>query len=355
MTNSKIAAAIAAYRPGHGSIGRPLIIAEAGVNHEGSRDLARRLVDEAAEGGADAIKFQTYRAESLAVEASPAYWDISKEPTPSQRALFAKYDSLWKDDFEVLKAHCDDVGIEFMSTPFDPESAKFLAALVDVFKVASADITNHPFLRLIASFGKPVVLSTGASTISEIAAALEILGAATPVCLMHCVLNYPTAREDANLGMILDLRTRFPETVPGYSDHTVPDESMIVLTTAALLGARVIEKHFTFDKSLPGNDHYHAMNADDLRALRARLDDTFSVVGDVSKHPLPSELPARRFARRSLVTATALPAGHSISEADLTWKRPGTGISPTELEDVIGRRTREAVAADTVLEWRHLE
>jgi sialic acid synthase SpsE len=354
MTTSRIGETIASYRPGYAAIAAPAIIAEAGVNHEGSLDLARRLIDEAREGGADAIKFQTYKAETLAVADSPAYWDTTKETTPTQRALFSKYDAFWQDDFVELKRHCDDVGIEFMSTPFDRESAAFLNDLVAVFKIASADLTNHPFLRQIAGYGRPIVLSTGASTVDEIADALAALGGAGPLCLMHCVLNYPTDRENANLGMILDLRARFPAQVPGYSDHTIPDAEMSIPVIAALLGATVIEKHFTFDKTLPGNDHYHAMDLADLRTLRRRLDETFVVVGSTAKAPLPSEEPARRYARRSLVTARDLPAGHVVSESDLTWKRPATGISPSEMSRVIGMRLVADVPEDTVLEWRHL-
>jgi N-acetylneuraminate synthase len=355
MNESRIGAAMEAYQPGLQAIYPPVIIAEAGVNHEGSIDLAFRLIDDAVAGGADAIKFQTYRAETLAVRDSPAYWDRTKEPTATQRELFAKYDRLWQDDFEVLKRRCDAAGIEFMSTPFDRESATFLAPLVNVFKIASADITSHPFLRLVASFGKPVVLSTGASSIDEIDAALVVLGDGIPVCLMHCILNYPTSHDDANLGMILDLRARFPTTTPGYSDHTIPDATMSVPLIAALLGARVIEKHMTFDKTLPGNDHYHAMDLQDLRLLRTRLDEAFAIVGERVKRPLASEEAARRYARRSLVTARDLPAGHPIAEVDLTWKRPGTGISPALLADVIGKRTTDAVPADTILDWQLLE
>ena len=215
MTLSRISEAISAYRPGYTAVRAPLIIAEAGVNHEGSIDLARRLIDEAAAGGADAIKFQTYRAETLAVADSPAYWDTTKEPTTSQRALFSKYDTFWQDEFVSLKRHCDDVGIEFMSTPFDSESAAFLNDIVSVFKVASADLTNHPFLRQIAGYGRPILLSTGASTVMEIEAAFSQVASAGRVCLMHCILNYPTDRRNANLGMILGLRERFPGHVPG--------------------------------------------------------------------------------------------------------------------------------------------
>ncbi len=352
---SRIAGAIAAYVPTRPLAGRPLIIAEAGVNHEGSIDTALRMIDAARDGGADAIKFQTYKAETLAVGDSPAYWDTSKEATPTQRELFAKYDGFGPDEFERLKRHCDDTDIEFMSTPFDVEATNYLAPLVELFKVASADITNHPFLRLIASFGKPILLSTGASSIAEIASALEVIGGDPRVGLMHCVLNYPTDRHDANLGMIHDLRTRFPEAIPGYSDHTVPDAELTVLTTAALLGARVIETHFTLDKSLPGNDHYHALDAADLKRLIGRLDDVFRIVGDSHKRPLQSEEPARRYARRSLVSARPIPAGRVLTDEDLTWKRPATGISPVEWEAVLGRRARFDIPEDTVIEWRALD
>jgi N-acetylneuraminate synthase len=155
--------------------------------------------------------------------------------------------------------------------------------------------------------------------------------------------------------MILDLRARFPGTTPGYSDHTIPDAEMNVPLIAALLGARVIEKHMTYDKTLPGNDHYHAMDLQDLRQLRTRLDEAFAIVGERAKRPIPSEEAARRYARRSLVTARDLPAGHAIVEADLTWKRPGTGISPALLSEVLGKRTRNAIPADTILDWPLLE
>ena len=242
-----------------------------------------------------------------------------------------------------------------MSTPFDTESATYLAPLMDVFKVASADITNHPFLRLIASFGKPILLSTGASTLAEIASAVDAIGGGAPVGLMHCVLNYPTNRYDANLGMLQDLRQRFPEALPGFSDHTVPDADLTVLTTAAILGARVLETHFTLDKSLPGNDHYHALDPTDLQRLTAKLHDVFRIIGDFHKRPLESEEPARRYARRSLVSARSIPAGHVLTETDLTWKRPATGISPAELGAVVGRRARHDIPEDTVIEWRALE
>jgi sialic acid synthase SpsE len=335
---------------------RPFVIAEAGVNHEGSMDLARRLIDEAAAAGADAIKFQTYRAETLAVRDSPAYWDTTKESTPTQFELFRRYDSFWKREFEALRRHCDEAGIEFLSTPFDVESATFLVDLMGVIKIASADLTNLPYIEYVCGLGKPILLSTGASELWEIALAADVIrNHGVPFALMHCVLNYPTARQDANLGMIVDLKRRFPELVIGYSDHTLPDPEMSVLVVATLLGAEILEKHFTFDKSLPGNDHYHAMDKNDLANFRRRIDDATSLIGSDRKTALSSEAAARRHARRSLVAARLIPKGREIGPADLTWKRPAHGISPLHYRDVLGRRARTDIEADTVLQWSMLE
>ncbi|MBQ9405856.1 MAG: N-acetylneuraminate synthase family protein [Desulfovibrio sp.] len=333
----------------------PYIIAEAGVNHEGSMDIARRLIDEAKEGGADAIKFQTYKAQTLAAKDSPAYWDTSKEPTPSQYELFKKHDSFWKNEFEALKKHCDAVGIAFLSTPFDVESARFLNDLMDVFKISSSDITNKPFIGLLCDFGKPILLSTGAAHLHEIAEAVEWIEAkGNKLALLHCVLNYPTADENAALGMIPALRRHFPGHVIGYSDHTLPGD-MHILETATLLGARILEKHFTHDKTLPGNDHYHAMDKEDLKHFRTRLKATLASVGSLEVRALPEEEPARRHARRSLVTARAIPAGQSLCAADLTWKRPAHGISPRNYDEVLGMRARHDLAEDHVLTWADLD
>ena len=333
----------------------PYVIAEAGVNHEGSMDLARRLIDEAAEGGADAIKFQTYKAATLASKDSPAYWDTSKEPTKSQYELFKKHDSFWKNEFETLKKHCDAAGIAFLSTPFDVESAHFLNDLMDVFKISSSDITNKPFIRILCDFGKPIILSTGAAYLHEIAEAVEwIEEKGNDLALLHCVLNYPTPDENAALGMIPALKRHFPNHVIGYSDHTLPKD-MHILLTATLLGARVLEKHFTHDKTLPGNDHYHAMDKEDLRLFRTRMEETLKSIGDFKISALADEEPARRHARRSLVTARAVPAGRTITPEDLTWKRPAHGISPRCYDEVLGMRARRDLPEDTVLTWPDLD
>lgn len=340
--------------PGH-RIGRPLVIAEAGVNHEGSMEIARRLVAEAAAGGADAIKFQTYRADTLASKDSPAYWDLSKEPTTSQHELFKKHDGFWRKEFETIARWCEEDGIEFLSTPFDLESAAFLDGMMDAFKISSSDITNRPFIEWMAARGKPVLLSTGAADLHEVQEALSwIAPHGVPVCLLHCVLNYPTPDANAHLGMITDLKRRFPECRIGYSDHTLPRD-METLEVATLLGAEILEKHFTHDKTLPGNDHYHAMDTRDLAAFRARWGRVQTLLGSFDVAALPEEAPARAHARRSLVAARAIPAGAVVTAEDLTWKRPAHGISPRQIHEVVGLRARAAIESDTVLRWTHLE
>lgn len=332
-------------------ISRPYVIAEAGVNHEGSMELAKRLIDEAAEGGAHAIKFQTYRADTIASKDSPYYWDITKEPTRSQHELFKKYDKFWKKEYEALKVHCDKAGIEFMSTPFDVESAHFLNDLMPVFKISSSDITNFNFIELQCSFGKPIILSTGASNLWEVQEAVDIIEKnGNKLCLMHCVLNYPTPNKNANLGMIWDLRQKFPQHVPGYSDHTLPQD-MEVIHSSVLLGAAVIEKHFTHDKTLPGNDHYHAMDKNDLKEFWRRWEFTQDLLGSFKLEALKDEEPARKNARRSLVAARNIPQGKIIEAADLTWKRPAHGIGAKFYKDLIGKKARVAINDDDVLKW----
>lgn len=333
----------------------PYIIAEAGVNHEGDMNIAKRLIDEAKEGGADAIKFQTYKAEFLASKDSPAYWDISKEPTKSQYELFKKHDAFWKKECEELKVYCDAAGITFLSTPFDVESAAFLNDLMDIFKISSSDITNKPFIRVLCAYKKPILLSTGASTLGEIADAVDwIQESGNRLALMHCVLNYPTEDANAALGMICALRTHFPHLTIGYSDHTLPAD-MQILETATLLGAKILEKHFTHDKTLPGNDHYHAMDKEDLKRFRSRMQAILTSIGDCTVRSLPGEEPARKHARRSLVTTRSIPKGSALSAEDLTWKRPAHGISPKFYDEVIGMVTRDDLNEDHVLTWSDLE
>lgn len=337
--------------------GRPYVIAEIGVNHEGSLDQAKRLIDLAKQGGADAAKFQSYKADTLASKHSPAYWDTSKESTQSQHQLFKKYDNFGPAEYVALADHCRQVDIDFLSTPFDDAAIEFLDPLVQFFKIASADITNIPFLRKMAAKGKPVVLSTGASTLGEIDVAVDALTHAgcREIVLLHCTLNYPTENASAHLRMITGLQRAYPDRLVGYSDHTLPDDTMTSLVTAHLLGAVVIEKHLTHDKTLPGNDHYHAMDVHDLTRFVALVDRIHTLLGpSAHKAPIATEAISRRNARRSIVLAKDVAAGHRLEAADLTYKRPGTGVSPLHWDEVLGRTVARALQEDDVLQWEYL-
>jgi len=232
-----------------------------------------------------------------------------------------------------------------------------LNPLIPFYKVASADITNIPFLRKIASKNKPVILSTGASNLEEIDRAVSELQkyGCNDLCLLHCILNYPTLNENANLDMIKGLQEEYPELVIGYSDHTLPDSQMLVLTAAYLKGALVIEKHFTDDKNLPGNDHYHAMDAEDLKQFIKNIETLIKLRGAKSKAPLPSEEISRENARRSIILNSSVKAGTVLEENDLTYKRPGTGISPQFWDQVLGKIALKSLDEDHILEWSDIE
>ncbi len=334
---------------------KPYVIAEIGVNHEGSLDQAKRLIDQAKKGGADAAKFQSYKAATLASKHSPSYWDTTKEPTRSQYALFQKYDNFGPDEYRALAEHCRQASIDFLSTPFDDEAIEFLDPLVPFFKIASADLTNIPFLRKVAAKGKPVVLSTGASTLGEVDIAVEALTQAgcADIALLHCILNYPTDNANAHLRMIEGLKRAYPRNIIGYSDHTLPDDAMTSLVAAHLLGAVIIEKHFTHDKTLPGNDHYHAMDQHDLARFVA-LAETVHVLLGPSDHkaPIATEAISRKNARRSIVLARDVATGQQLTAADLTYKRPGTGVSPMHWDEVLNRRTAAALQSGHVMQWQ---
>jgi len=335
---------------------KPYIIAEIGVNHGGDLDTAKKLIKLAKEGGADAAKFQTYKADKIASINSPAYWNIEKEATKSQHELFKKYDSLEQEDYIELASYCNTIGIEFLSTPFDLEAVDSLDPLVKLFKIASADITNLPLLEKVASKKKPIILSTGASNKDEINRAIETLVengiSRENIILLHCILNYPTEDKNANLLMIKDLISSYPEHRIGYSDHTEPETNMTPITTAFILGASVIEKHFTYDKNLPGNDHYHSMDMNDLKILINKIDLIINLLGNNrQKEPIETETISRLNARRSLVLNKRKNAGDHIKKEDLICKRPGTGISPYEINSIVGKKIKSSLAEDHVITW----
>tara|TARA_B100000902_G_scaffold398972_1_gene467761 strand:- start:2300 stop:3346 length:1047 start_codon:yes stop_codon:yes gene_type:complete len=311
-------------------------IAEVGVNHEGSMSLAKRLIREAKNAGANAVKFQTYKAKYIASKYAKAYWDTKKEKCKNQYELFKKYDQFNEKEYAELKKYCTKIKIDFMSTPFDLESAKFLNKYVSCFKISSSDITNYPLLKLISSFKKPVILSTGASNLKEITSAVKIFKN-NELVLLHCILNYPTKRKNINMGMMLDLKKKFPTRIIGYSDHSEAKEKD-VLELAVLLGAKVIEKHFTFNKKLPGNDHYHAYDQKDLKNFKNNLKKKFEIIGSYKKDFIKTEIISRKNARRSLYISKNINKGQKLTSDKLISLRPAIGISPMMYKKVLGKR-----------------
>lgn len=341
------------------------LVAEIGVNyydiaeklHISPMEAAKYMVLAAKNAGIHGVKFQTYKADALASRHSPAYWDRREEATASQYELFRKFDRFGEGEYRELSAFCRRIGIAFFSTPFDFPSVQYLAPLMDVYKISSSDITNLPFIEYIAKQKKPILLSTGASDEAEIRAAVERIRRyhTGDLALLHCVLEYPTPYDHANLAKISALRAAFPEAIIGYSDHTKPDDSGDVIKTAYLLGAVLIEKHFTVDKTWPGNDHYHAMDPHDAARILAAIDRIEKLKGSADLSPLPTEQAARENARRSIVAARDIPAGSVITAECLAFKRPGTGISPKDVARVTGRKAKQSIEQDMLLQEDMLE
>ena len=335
----------------------PFIIAEAGVNHNQQPELALGLVRAAAEAGADAIKFQNYSAERLAIKNSPVYWDVpGAEKVDTQYELFSKLDGLPLDAYWDMMRLAQELGIEMFSTPFSEEDADFLAELdVPAFKIASPDITHHPLLRHVARKGKPIILSTGISTLGEIEEAIQVIESEgnTQIVLLHCTSTYPTPYTDSNLRMITTMQTAFPDYPIGLSDHTYGLPAPIVATA---LGCQMIEKHFTLDRGMPDSpDHKFGVDPPELKALVEGTRAGWEALGQSAKKPVPSELPALEFMRRSVVSTVDIPAGTRLTAAMLACKRPGTGITPKYFDQIVGRRTKVRIAADKVLHWEELD
>ena len=340
------------------------LIAEVGVNYYDIAkeknitimEAAKLMCSEAKKAGLDAVKFQSYKAGKIASKFSPSYWDTTEEPETSQYELFRKYDLFGKDEYKELADYCKDIGIIFMSTPFDFEAADYLEEMMDYFKISSSDLTNLPFIEYIAKKKKTILLSVGASNEDEIAKAVDIIKKYdTDLILLHCVLEYPTPYQHANLGKIKSLRAKFPNCEVGYSDHTKPTDNAEVIKTAYLLGARVIEKHFTLDKTIKGNDHYHAMDVSDAIKIKRELEKVKILYGQEELSCLDSENVARRNARRSIVLTNAKKVGDVIKKGDLTFKRPGTGIYPEYVNEVIGKHVTIDMDEDSILLWENLE
>lgn len=345
--------------------GKFVFIAEIGVNYYdiakqrglSPMEAAKLMVKEAKEAGAHAVKFQTYKAETLAVKASPSYWDTNEESTTSQFELFKKFDAFSYAEYKELSVYCNKLGIEFFSTAFDIESVDYLYDLMNVYKISSSDLNNLPFVEYQAKKGKPILLSVGASNEEEIDETIKTIKKYNdePIVLLHCILEYPTPPEHANLNRIISLKNKYPDVIIGYSDHTKPDNNLDVIKTAYNLGALVIEKHFTLDKALPGNDHYHAMDPDDIRKIVKGIDFINLARGSYDIKCLDTELVSRQYARRSLVAVCDIKKGSILTKEMLTFKRPGTGIPPSEINNVVGKIATVNISSDSILEYNMIE
>ena len=335
--------------------GPAFLIAEAGVNHNGDLDLARRLVDAAADAGADAVKFQTFRSDALVSAAAPKarYQVETTGEAESQRTMLARLE-LSREAHAALRDQAARRGLVFFSTPFDEASADLLDGLgVELLKVPSGEVTNLPLLRHLAAKRRPVLLSTGMCTLEEVATAVDTLQAAgdPPLAILHCVSAYPAPAEDTNLRAMDTLRARFGCPV-GLSDHSLGIE---IALAAVARGAAVLEKHITLDRTLPGPDHRASLEPGDFAALVRGVRVIEAALGDGDKRPMPSEVDTRAVARRSLVAARALAAGHRLTRGDLAVKRPGTGIPPADLDRVLGRRLAMPLDVDDIVDWGSLE
>ena len=329
-----------------------LIIAEAGVNHNGDIHMAHRLIDVAAEAGADLVKFQTFTAERLATRSAEkaVYQKQTTDSTESQFAMLKRLE-LNREMHDELIAHCRQRKIGFLSTAFDTFSVDLLVRLgVDRFKIPSGEITNLPYLKHIGKCGKPIILSSGMATLGEIEAALSVLvQAGTPlhcITLLHCNTDYPTPMTDVNLLAMLTIRDAFSVQV-GYSDHTLGIEVPIA---AVALGASVIEKHFTLDRMLPGPDHRASLEPNELKAMVKAIRNVELALGDGIKRPSPSEAKNMPIARKSLVANQPIREGDLFTEHNLTIKRPGTGISPMRWDEILGRKSPRDFVVDELIE-----
>lgn len=331
-----------------------MIIAEAGVNHNGSVDMARQLVRIAARAGAHVVKFQTFITEAcITSQAGKAEYQKEKTGAAESQFEMVKKLELSFDAFEEIRQECVRCGILFCSTPFDLPSVDFLHRMkMPFWKIPSGEITNLPYLRKIGAFGQAVILSTGMSELFEIGEALAVLEqAGTPrgkITLLHCNTEYPTPIQDVNLNAMNTLREKFPGLKGvGYSDHTLGIEVPIA---AVAMGATVIEKHFTLDKTLPGPDHPASLEPDELEAMVQAIRNVERALGDGGKKPTPSEIKNKPIARKSIVAAEAIVAGETFSDQNITVKRPGTGISPMRWDEIVGQKATHDYQKDDLID-----
>ena len=328
------------------------VIAEAGVNHNCDVQLGYKLIETAAASGADAIKFQSYTAGKISTRVAPRYWVEPKDPNGTQWDTFDKLDKLSDRDFKSLLGQARHVGVTAFSTPFDDDAVDFLASLdVPAFKIASADLTCHGLIERAARVGKPMILSTGTSSLAEVEEALDVCRRAgnEQVAILHCTLRYPCPPGAINLRMMEHLMRAFPEVPVGLSDHSL---GISVPQAAVALGACVVEKHYTVDKTLPGSpDHHLSVDPSDMKAMVLGIRTVEKALGKAQKALEPMERDAYLYARRSVTSQVAIRKGTAITREMLTYKRPGTGISAKHLELVVGRVARADIPADTTITW----
>ncbi len=340
-----------------------MIIAEAGANCNSNIEIAIELIDRAAEAGADCIKFQHYVAEKLVTKIAPKYYvDTmeefinSSEPKGFQYDEFQLLDGLTQEQWRKIFDYCQEKKILFLSTPFDFENALFLNNLgMSAFKIASADITYLPFIKYVAEFKKPIILSTGASTLEEILRAVNIIRKTgnNQIAILQCTLHYPCHNNEVNLGAIDILKEVFPDYCVGLSDHSL---GILVPLIAAARGANIIEKHYTIDKTLADStDHFMSVNPIELKNLVEQVKEIPSIIGKYSKKPDKSEKNAILYARRSLTSACEIKKGDRISLDKIIFKRPGTGIQPYEVDKIIGKIINIDIPYDTTITWEMLE
>lgn len=329
---------------------RVYIIAEAGVNHNGDINIAKRLVDAAQEAGADVVKFQTFQADSLVSKyAQKAKYQLqSTDEKETQREMLKKLELTYEMHVELLQ-YCREVGIDFLSTPFDLGSIDLLESVgMNLYKIPSGEITNLPYLRKIGSLRKPVILSSGMSTIGEVKEAVKVLreSGAANVAVLHCNTQYPTPMQDVNLNVMNTIRNEIGVSV-GYSDHT---EGIEVPIAAVAMGAEIIEKHFTLDKTMAGPDHKASLEPDGLKAMVQAIRNIEMAVGDIEKKPTRSEKDNIAVVRKSIVAKRQIEAGEMFSEDNITTKRPGIGISPMLWDNVVGTVAKRKYEEDELIE-----
>ena len=335
-----------------------VLIAEAGVNHNGSLKIAEKLIKEAKKGGADIIKFQTYKAEKLVVKKSPRFWNWSGEikKKGTQYDSYCKLDIFNKKEYHRLIKLCKKYKIEFMSTPFDEDAVDMLYDLgVKGYKIASCDINNYPLLKKIAKKKLPILLSTGASNISEKKQAVNFIrkNGNNRICIMHCTLSYPTKPSDSNLSAILELKKKFPNNLIGFSDHTL---GINISSSSVLFGTRVIEKHFTINKKLKKSaDHWLSINPKELKKLKENINDLIVSIGNYKKIVLKCELKTRLLARRSLVAKYNIQKGEKLTLGSIVSKRPGNGIPPNKFEKLIGKIVTKDFEKDEKINFKFLK